>query len=93
VNAPATPTRVTLYANTTEGRRAAATFRWNPHQGVTLEVLDPTWSQLAKRYYEQGAPYDAEMRPVKPAEGETFMRALLQPSRMTYYQFVDESTS
>jgi hypothetical protein len=92
MNDQKTPALVTLYAQTPEGRKAAARFRWDPAVGVSLEIVDPKWGQLARRYFERGAPYDAEMRPVTPAEGETFMRALLQPSRMTYYQFVDEST-
>jgi hypothetical protein len=87
------PTRVSLYMQVTGGRVRAAEFRWHTETGVTLVVHDrDRGGGLAQTYYDRGAPFDAEQRSVDPrTEPATFMRVLLQPSRMTYYQFVDES--
>jgi hypothetical protein len=85
------PTRVALYSHASGEPRRIAEFRWNPEAGVTLDILDPQWSRLARQYYEHGVELGPEARMVLPSEGPTFMRALLQPFRMSYYSLVDES--
>lgn len=86
-----TPTRVSLYAYAASDEHPVAEFRWSPASGVTLNVLNPDWSRLAEDYFTRGVPLDREQRVVPAAEGETFMRALLEPRQMTYYGFRDES--
>jgi hypothetical protein len=68
-----------------------AVFRWSPRDGVTLELLDAEWSRVARGYFERGVELLGERRMVLPSEGPLFMRALLQPFRMTYYTLRDES--
>jgi hypothetical protein len=85
------PTKVVLYSYASGSGQPAAEFRWSPADGVTLRVLDPDWGSLAERYLADGIYLRAEERTVLPAEGEAFMRALVQPSRSTYSQLVDES--
>jgi hypothetical protein len=85
------PTCIALYTYASGAARRVAEFRWNPKTGVSLTVFDPEWGALAKRYYDQGAPLDAEQRSVPRSEAAAFMGALLQPSAMTYYSFIDES--
>lgn len=88
-----TPTRVALYANATDPPRRVAVYRWSPDGGVTMELLDEEWSKVAKQYFERGVDLPMERRLVHPREGALFMRALLQPFRMTYYSLHDESTA
>ena len=88
---PGTPTQVALYANATDPPRRVAVYRWSPADGVTMELLDEEWSNVARRYYEKGVDLPMERRMVLPSEGPLFMRALLQPFRMTYYPLLDES--
>jgi len=85
------PSRVALYANNTGEPRRVALFHWSPDAGVRLELLDPEWSRVATQYYERGVELPSERRMVLPVEGPAFMRALLQPFRMSYYSLRDES--
>jgi len=85
------PTRVALYALRASDTEPAAVFHWDPTNGVRLELLMPDWTRVARDYYERGVEYFRERRQVLPAEGPTFMRALVQPKRSTYYALVDES--
>lgn len=88
-----TPTVVTLYAVAPPSRTRAARFTYDSRRGVQLELLDPTWGDLAQTYFEEGVPLDREQRSVLPgAEPALFMRALLQAANMSYYYFVDESS-
>lgn len=84
------PSAVALYALTRDGSMAAARFRWERRTGVTLEVLDERWEEVARALFRDGLTL-ATGRRVTAAEGGAFMRGLLQPGRMTYYHFVDES--
>jgi len=86
-----TPTQVALWANATDPPRRVAVYRWSPADGVTMELLDEEWSKVAKQYFERGVDLPRERRLVHPSEGPLFMRALLQPFRMTYYTLRDES--
>lgn len=90
--ATGTPTRVVLYSYAKAARpEAAAEFRWSPESGVTLHVIDPVEGEIARRYFEQGLFFEAENRIVPASEATAFMQALVQPSRSSYSQFVDES--
>jgi hypothetical protein len=91
MSVPEAPTLVTLYALRTEGWVVAARFSWAPGLGVSLEVVDPRWEDVARSLYEGGAPNRLEGRAISPDEGALFMRALLQPMNASYYRFVDES--
>jgi len=82
-------TRVALYAYVQHTNRRVAEFRWQPGHPVSLTVLDPKWSALAQDFYDNGVPVGAERVP--PEAGQDYLRALLQPFRMGYYKFVDES--
>ncbi len=89
-----TPRVVSLYAVAPSEPVRAARFTYDPDTGVRLELLDPTWADLAVRYFERGAPFDRERRTVLAgAEPALFMRTLLQPANMTYYHFSDETAS
>jgi hypothetical protein len=85
------PTRVVMYASTSGSMERIAEFQWFPHHGVTLQVFEPKWGALAQDYYQNGVPFDAEMRRVPRTESETFMRALVQHKKMSYCSFIDES--
>jgi hypothetical protein len=71
-----------------------AEFLWSPEAGVTLTILDAVeerGSGLARKYYETGIDSVREGRMVSCDEGAIFMRALLEPRRMSYFAFRDES--
>jgi hypothetical protein len=84
------PNVVALQALTRDGSVAVARFRWDPSTGVTLEVLDERWGEAARAMFRDGVTLSGE-RTVTPADGEAFMRGLLEPGRRTYYYFVNES--
>jgi hypothetical protein len=87
------PTLVVLYA--LRGKPAnlvrSAEFRLTPEGRVELSIIEPDGGALAEEYYEHGVDLATERRVVQPADGAVFMRALLQPFRMSYYYFADES--
>lgn len=85
------PTRIVMYSILSGEPKPIAEFRWSPESGVTLVELDSRGSRLARDIYEHGADSYAERRMVPRSEGAAFMRALLQPNRMSYYGFVDRS--
>ncbi|MFD0365955.1 hypothetical protein ACFQZZ_31335 [Nocardia sp. GCM10030253] len=87
-----TPTRVVLYTYAKDLRpEKVAEFTWSTDAGVALRIIDDEWGSLAREYYRDGVLSKSERRVVLPAEGPSFMRALVQPSRSTYYRFADES--
>ncbi len=88
-----TPTQVALYTNATEPPRRVAVYRYSAAQGVTMELLDEEWAHFAREIFERGIDLPREKRMALPSEGPLFMRALLQPFRMTYYTLLDESGS
>ena len=85
------PVLVALYWNTREGRDRVAEFRLNASGRAELVLLNPAMGMVAQDYYDHGIPFPAERRVVRPADGPAFMRALLQPFRVTYWTLVDES--
>jgi hypothetical protein len=85
------PTRVVLYSYASGQPQAAAEFRWSAESGVVLTVIEPVEGEIARRYHENGIPFEAERRLVPASEGPVFMQALVQPSRTSYTRFVDES--
>jgi hypothetical protein len=87
----AVPTRVALYANQPETPVRAAVFTWSPERGVELEIIDPDWGRLAERDFHNGVPLHRERRSVSKDEGLAFMRALIEPRRLTYYSYRDET--
>lgn len=50
------------YANAPDPPRRAAVFRWSAADGVTMELLDPKWSRLARQYYTRRDESDAVTR-------------------------------
>ncbi|MET8650198.1 MULTISPECIES: hypothetical protein [Nocardia] len=89
---PSSPSRVVLYSYAKDLRpHRVAEFTCTDDGGVTLTVVDDEWGGLAREYYRDGVLSRHDRRVVLPAEGAPFMRALLQPSRSTYYRFADES--
>ena len=54
-------------------------------------MIEPVEGEIARRYHENGIPFEAERRLVPANEGPVFMQALVQPSRTSYTRFVDES--
>lgn len=85
------PTLIALYWWGSGDPVRVAEFRLNPEGRVELTVIDPREGRLAQEYYDHGVDFVSEERTVRPHDGPAFMRALLQPFRMTYYRFVDES--
>ena len=85
------PVLVALYWNMREGRDRVAEFRLNASGHAELVILNPARAIVAQDYYDHGIPFPAEGRVVWPADGPAFMRALLQPFRVTYWSLVDES--
>lgn len=92
MSATAEPTKVALYSYARNLRPdRVAEFTWDSVEGVALTVFDEEWGGLARDYVHSGLISRVERRRVYPADGLVFMRALIQPSRSTYYHFVDES--
>ncbi|BCJ33282.1 hypothetical protein Athai_07850 [Actinocatenispora thailandica] len=87
----AAPTRVGFYSYAAGAGRRVAEFTRGPDGLVRLSVIDPDRAGLARDYYDNGVPLLATGARVPPSAGDAFLRALLQPFRMTYYGFVDES--
>jgi hypothetical protein len=85
------PVLVALYFNKREGRDRVAEFRLNASGRAELIILNPAMGMVAQAYYDQGIPFPAEGRVARPADGPAFMRALLQPFRVSYWTLVDES--
>jgi hypothetical protein len=86
------PTRVGQYMLAASGRTRVAEFRWRRELGVSLVVFDPRNGRVAQEFFDHGVPLDGEDRLVPRAEPENFMRALLQPRRTSYFQYVNESS-
>ena len=86
-----TPTLVTLYAWGTGEPVRVAEFRLTEGGTVELTVIDPDEAALAQDYYDHGVDVDGDRRTVPPNEGPEFMRGLLTPRRLSYYNFADES--
>jgi hypothetical protein len=88
-----TPTRVIMYSLTV-GKPGDITriaeFRYHPDTGVTFTELHPR-NRPAKMIYEHGVNSLTQDHMVPATDGPAFMRALLEPSRTTYYGFLDES--
>lgn len=88
-----TPSLIALYAFGSGRRERVAEFTLNPDGTVSLTVSDPSEGQLAQDYYNHGVELVSEGRTVGPDDGAAFMRALMQPFRMSYFSFIDESPS
>jgi hypothetical protein len=86
-----TPNLVALYFWGSGEAVHVAEFRLNRDGQAVLTLIDPAGGRLAKEWHDHGIEFVAEGRTVLPSDGPAFMRALLQPFRMTYYHFVDES--
>ncbi len=91
MNDPA-PTVVGLYSFGSGEAVKVAEFRLTPDHRAVLTVIDPREAAMAQQYYDHGVDFVAEGRTVRADEGPAFLRALLQPFRMSYYRFVDESS-
>ncbi|HET9143309.1 hypothetical protein [Actinophytocola sp.] len=87
------PTLVAMYSWGTGEPVRVAEFRLNDQGRAELTLLDPVEGKLAQDFYAHGVDSVSEGRAVHPDDGPAFMRALLQPFRMSYYRFVDESMS
>jgi len=73
---------------------------WEPHRvaefhlvgrHAELVVIDPDRCGTAQRWYTQGVELLDSPRRILPEDGAAFMRALLQPFRLSYCRIVDES--
>ncbi len=69
-----------------------AEFRWSTATGVVLNVFDTGWGEIARQYFEQGVPDDAEMRLIPRSDGRAFMKALATLDRGSYCSFVVEDS-
>ncbi|MGW4720508.1 hypothetical protein [Nocardia sp. NPDC004260] len=85
------PTVVVVYDLGSGRAEMVAVFRLTQHEGVVLDVADPQGCLLARAWFDDGIEILGEARRVLPRDGAEFMKALLQPFRMSYYRFVDES--
>jgi hypothetical protein len=85
------PTVVVLYSWRSGDPVRVAEFRRESDGPVSLTMIDPLDGRLAQEYYDHGIDLVSADRLVGPSEGADFMRALLQPFRMSYYRFADES--
>lgn len=86
-----TPVLVALKFLGANGLVRVAEFRLNQDGQATLTILDPKKARLAQEYYDHGVELIAAGGRVRPEDGPAFMRALMQPFRMSYYHFFDES--
>ncbi|BCJ32410.1 hypothetical protein [Actinocatenispora sera] len=85
------PTRVGFWSYATGVGRKVAEFTRQPDGSVAFRVLDRSWAGPAQDYYDNGVPVLAGGARIPATVGDEFLRALLQPFRMTYYGFLDES--
>ncbi|WP_433603064.1 hypothetical protein ACQPXH_15715 [Nocardia sp. CA-135953] len=86
-----TPTLVAVYHVERGGPHRVAEFSMTTGGEVALKVIEPDWSDGAIAWYEGGIGIIGEPRWVLRNDGPAFMRALLQPFRMSYFYLVDES--
>jgi hypothetical protein len=85
------PTLIGMYTLASGSPERVAEFRWSPGSGVSVEVFESDWGNLARVFYNEGVLLVGEQRRVKASEGAEFMRALLERKHSGYYGFVDES--
>lgn len=87
-----TPTVVALYHWGADSPERVAEFRLKSDGDVVLTVLNPNQAGIAVEMYESGVELRREGRYISwRDDSHAFMRALLQPFRMTYNWFRDES--
>ncbi|MFQ6397117.1 hypothetical protein ACLMAJ_27110 [Nocardia sp. KC 131] len=70
-----------------------AEFRLTADGSAELTLSDEQGCPLAERWYNDGIKLLDEAEYAMAANGPAFMRALLQPFRMSYCFIVDESST
>lgn len=84
------PTRVAIYELTTAGEERVAEFRRTAGT-VELTLSEPDVCPLAQDWYAKGIRIPGNPKPITTDDAPAFMRALLQPFRLSYCRIVDES--
>lgn len=87
------PELVAIYDVGSGRPQRVAEFQLTREQQVSLTVFDRCECPLARQWYEHGVQVLGEARRIQPSDAGEFMRALLQPFRMSYYHIVDETPS
>jgi hypothetical protein len=85
-----TPTQLGVYEFVAGRPQRVAEFRLTTDNRVVLTMTDELGCPQAKQWYDEGVGVQ-EGPNVMPTAGPAFMRALLQPMRMSYCRLVDES--
>ncbi|MBF6241188.1 hypothetical protein [Nocardia otitidiscaviarum] len=86
----ATPTQLGVYEFVAGRPQRVAQFRLTTDDTVVLTLTDDLGCPQAQQWYDEGVEVQ-EGPNVMPTAGPAFMRALLQPMRMSYCRLVDES--
>lgn len=87
------PNLVAIYELVSDGYVRVAEFQLTQDGTVTLTLSDSDGCPLAQGWYAEGVEKLNEVGHVTVDDGAAFMRALLQPFRMSYCRVVDESTN
>ncbi|GAB2702958.1 hypothetical protein [Nocardia thraciensis] len=85
------PNLVTVYDLGSWEPRRVAEFRLTAQGSIELTVLGSAGCPIAEQWYRRGVEVLGEARFVTVNDAAEFMRALLQPFRLSYYELVDES--
>ncbi|WP_282777930.1 MULTISPECIES: hypothetical protein [unclassified Nocardia] len=85
------PTLVAIYDLGSWDPRRVAEFRLTETGTAALTFTTPGGCALAEQWHRSGIEIRGTGRYVHPDDGPGFMRALLQPFGMSYYDIVDES--
>lgn len=86
-----TPTLIALYDCGAWDPERVAEFRLTAAGTADLTIVAAGGCRIAEEWHGSGIEILDTGTRVLPAEGARFMRALLQPFGMSYYDVVDES--
>lgn len=86
-----TPTLIAVFDCGSWEPRRVAEFRLTAAGAVELVVLDAEGCLFAEQWFRRGVEILGEGRFVSADDGPSFMRALLQPFALSYYELTDLS--
>lgn len=86
-----TPTLIAVFDCGAWEPRRVAEFRLTAAGAAELVVLDPEGCLFAEQLFRRGVEILGAGRFVTADDGSGFLRALLQPFGLSYYELVDQS--
>ncbi len=87
----ASPGIVAVYDLGSWAPRRVAEFRLDSQGHAELHILADEGCPLAAQWHRDGVEILGRRHHVPASDGPEFLRALLQPFGLSYYEFVDET--